>query len=63
MESVLDDLFLKDTVGTTAANGGIAIGSNINTSQSRPSDGVDGMDTIRIPKQFIKSRNDWTSVY
>ena len=64
-ESAPGDLFLRDKVGNTAAGGGIAIGSNCNTSQSRSSssDGVDGMDAIRVPKQFIKSRNDWTCMY
>ena len=58
----MGDLLLRDQVSNTAA-GGIAIESNGNTSQSRssPSDGVDGMDAI--PKEFIKSRNDWTCVY
>ena len=57
LESVLGDLFLL-------TSGGIAIGSNTNLSlQSSPSDGIDGMDAIRIPNQFIKSRNDWTCVY
>ena len=43
----------------SAASGGIAIASNSNTSsQSGASDGVGGMDGIRISNQFITSRND-----
>ena len=53
LESALGDLFLLP-------GGGIAIGSNIKLSLqsiASPSDGVDGMDAIRIP------RNDWICVY